>query len=75
MIVLITWTLFDMTEATRTIRLDGHVETRLKSYSPNKKIHLSRIAAWDFIRALHHFVQVVGIFNYKINNLKTLLVG
>lgn len=37
----------------------------------SKKILFSRIAVWDFIRALHHFVQVC-IFNYKLRHLNRL---
>ena len=71
MIILITWILFDTTAWGDEDDPDDHVETRLKSYSPSKKILLSQIAVWDFIRALHHFVQV-GIFNYKLRHFNRL---
>lgn len=70
MIILITWTLFDTTEWGDEDDPDDHVETRLKSQQ-EKLIIFSRIAVWDFIRALHHFVQVC-IFNYKLRHLNRL---
>jgi len=67
MIILITWTLFDTTAWGDEDDPDDHMETRFKSYLASKKILFSRIAVWDFIRVLHHFVQV-GVFNYKLRH-------